>query len=478
MSGPRPDMTRKEGDASATVLPGKSKLIRGVSLFEASAANMLNMVGVGPFLTIPLIIAAMGGSQAILGWILGAIISACDGLVWAELGAAMPGSGGPYYYLLEAFGPKKLGLAMSFLFLWQTMLIAPISMASGAVGFADYLKYLLPAMGFWESKAVAAAVCLLVTWLLYRDIRSIGRMSVVMWVVVIGTVLWIVVSGLSQFNWKLVVDFPPDAFKLSPAFFMGLGAATLIAVYDYSGYYNVCLFGGEVQQPHKTIPRSILISIAILGVLYLAMTISIIGVIPWREAMNSTAIVSEFMQRIYGAGAGRIVTVLILWTSLASVFAILLGNSRVPYAAAENGRFFHAFARLHPTKRFPSFAVVTLGVAAALTCAFSLDTLIKGMMVIQISAQFMAQCAAVVLLRKYRPDIKRPFQMWLYPIPVIIAFVGWLFVLLASGPKFILLALALLAAGMGTYFWRAKSSGEWPFETKPESELIQPLRTG
>jgi amino acid transporter len=320
-------------------------------------------------------------------------------------------------------------------------------------------------MNFWEMKAAAAAVCLLVTWLLYRDIRSIGRLSVVMWVVVMGTVVWIVVSGLTHFDWKMVVDFPPGAFKLSPAFFLGLGSATLIAVYDYGGYYNVCLFGGEVRQPHKTIPRSILISIAIVAVLYLGMTVSIIGVIPWREAINSTAIVSEFMQRIYGGWAGRLVTVLILWTSLASVFAILLGNSRVPYAAAENGRFFRVFARLHPTKKFPSFAVVALGIGAALACSLSLDTLIRGMMVIQIATQFMAQCAAVILIRRYRPDIKRPFKMWLYPIPAVVGFAGWLFVLLASGTYFILLSLVLLTGGAGAYLWRARARREWPFET-------------
>ncbi len=135
-----------------------------MGLWGATSANMLNMVGVGPFITIPLALAAMGGSQAMLGWIVGALIAVCDGMVWAELGAAMPDSGGPYYYLLEAFGPRSLGLLMSFLFLWQAVFIGPISIASGAVGFAEYARYLVPAVVGWKAVGLAAGVCLFNTF--------------------------------------------------------------------------------------------------------------------------------------------------------------------------------------------------------------------------------------------------------------------------------------------------------------------------
>src|ERR1700730_14704815 len=166
-------------------------LIRGMGLAGATALNMIDMIGVGPFITIPLILSAMGGPQAMLGWIVGAGIAVCDGLVWAELGAAMPGTGGPYIYLEQAFGPKSLGRLMSFLFLWETVFVAPLSTASGAVGFAQYTKFLAPSLGPWQMKALAAGSCLLMTLLLYRDIRSIGRLSVAMWTVVMGTAAWI-----------------------------------------------------------------------------------------------------------------------------------------------------------------------------------------------------------------------------------------------------------------------------------------------
>jgi amino acid transporter len=445
--------------------PQQPSLVRGIGLLEATAANMLNMIGVGPFLTIPLTIAAMGGPQAMLGWIVGAVVAICDGLVWSELGAALPGAGGPYIYLEQAFGPRSLGRLMSFLFLWESVFVAPLSTASGAVGFAQYTKFLIPSLEPWQMKLLAAGTCLLMTLLLYRDIRSIGRLSIAMWVVVMGTAAWILFGGLTNFQVSRIADFPPGAFHLSTSFFAGLGGATLIAMYDFGGYYNVCLFGGEVKNPGKTIPRSILISIGVVAVLYLSMNVSIINVIPWREAMKSTAIVSDFMDRLYGRGAANVVTVLILWTAMASVFAILLGFSRVPYAAAAEGRFFSIFARLHPKGSFPSFSLVSLGVASAAACALSLEDLIKALTVIQILIQFMAQCVAVVAIRRYRPDIPRPFSMWLYPVPAVVALGGWLFILVASGLVYVLSGLVLMAVGILAYLWRARRQAEWPFAT-------------
>ncbi|MCS6816268.1 MAG: APC family permease [Blastocatellia bacterium] len=446
-------------------------LVRGIGLLQATSTNMLNMIGIGPFITIPIMIATMGGPHALIGWIVGALISLCDGLVWAELGAAMPGAGGPYLYLQQAYGPNRLGRLMSFLYIWQTIFIAPLSIASGAVGFALYTKYFWPAMTAWETKLLAAGLCLFVTALLYRDIRSVGRLSVALWIVVMLTVGWVVISGLRHFDWRLVLDVPPGAFDLSRDFVLSLGSATLIAMYSYGGYFNVCLFGGEVKNPSTTIPRSIILAILAVAVLYITMSVTILGVIPWHEAMRSSSIVSDFIERLYGPWAGHLVTGLILWASLGSIFAILLGYSRVPYAAAIEGRFFAPFARLHPTKRFPAFSLVTIGVLSAAACWFTLDEIIKALLVIQIVIQYLAQVLAVVMLRRFRPDIVRPFRMWLYPVPVLVAFFGWMYILVSSGLPFILAGMGLLVLGIGAYLWRARRRGEWPFVPETMGEV-------
>jgi amino acid transporter len=423
-------------------------LKRGMGFFPALTSNMLNMVGIGPFVTIPLILGAMGGPQALLGWICGAIIALSDGLAWAELGAAMPDTGGSYEYLQKAFEPLGIGRLMGFLFLWQVMLAAPLTAASGGVGFADYTRYLIPSLSPWEAKLVAMGVCLFATFLLYRDIKSIGKISNVLWaglMLAIGIILW---GGARHFSPAVAFNFPPHAFALSPAFFNGLGAAALLSMYDYSGYFNVCLIGGEVRNPTRTIPRVVVLSIVILAVLYVAMSLSIIGVVPWREAVKSTSIVSDYMERLYGAHAAALMTLLVLWVAFASVFCVLLGYTRVPYAAAVEGHFFKSFGRLHPTRNFPAFSVLFFGAASVLMCFFPLDALIKELLVIQIVTWFAAQCVGVVLIRRLRQDIVRPFRMPLYPLPVMIALLGWLFIFGTSGWPYIVSALALVVVGV------------------------------
>ncbi|WP_158748724.1 APC family permease [Acidobacterium sp. S8] len=439
------------------------QLERGVGLWGAISANVLNMVGIGPFLTIPLVLAAMGGPQAMLGWILGALIALCDGLVWAELGSAMPQSGGPYHYLLEAFGPRSFGRMLSFLFLWQTMLVGPLSIASGAVGFTQYAKYLVPSIHGWQFPVLAAVVCLLNTVLLLRRIRTIGGLSVIIAVIVLGTGGWILLSGLLHFHAALAFDFPAHAFVLSHGFFTGLGAATLIALYDYGGYFNVCLIGGEVRDPRRTIPRSILISIGLVAVLYLAMNVSILGVVPWREAMHSDAIVAMFMERIYGVMGARLVSVLILIATFGSVFAVLLGYSRVPYAAAVDGRFFSVFSRLHAKGQYPIIAVWTMGLLSAVACIFSLADLISTLIVVQTMLQFIAQCVAVFLLRKHSRSDPSSYRMPFFPLPAFVALFGWIYIVVTSGARYIEIGALLIVVGIAAFLLRSYRAHEWPF---------------
>src|SRR5580704_19312690 len=293
------------------------ELVRGIGLLEATALNMSNMVGVGIFITIPLIIAAMGGPQCMLGWVLGAILALCDGLVWSELAAAMPGTGGTYLYLRAAFQKTRLGEILPFLFIWQFIFSGPLEIATGYIGFAQYLSYFRKGMGAWEMRLAVLIVGLLVIALLYRGIRSVGRLTVVLWAGMVATVAWIVFAGFAHFDAHRAFDFPPHAFTISPAFMSGLGGATLIAMYNYLGYYGVCFVGGEVRRPERIMPRSIVLSVLLVGAMYALMTLAIMAVVPWREAAQSKFVAARFMETLYGPWAGRAVTVLILWSAVA-----------------------------------------------------------------------------------------------------------------------------------------------------------------
>ena len=450
-----------------------TSLIRGIGLWQATSLNMIDMIGVGPFITLPAILAAMGGPQAMLGWIFGALIAMCDGLVWAELGAAMPGSGGSYHYLREAYGPNSWGRLMSFLFIWMILFSAPLSVASGAIGFSQYTAFLWKSMTPLESKLVAVGVVALTVAMLYRKITAIGKLSMLLWGGVILTVAWMVVAGMMNFNLHQVLEFPPHAFRPSAQFFLGLALASRFAIYDYWGYYNVCFLGDEVRDPGRNIPRAVLLSIAAVAVIYLLMNISVISVIPWREAVALVSdpqqthnfIASIFMERLYGHRAALLITVLVMWTALASVFSLLLGYSRIPYAAAARGDFFKIFARLHPRHAFPYLSLLFLGVVAAFFSLNRLTDVISALVIIRVIIQFLSQTTGLMILRRRRPDLKRPFRMWLYPLPALVALGGWVFILIsrASEMRFVIYAALIVVVGAAVFFWRAARRREWPF---------------
>lgn len=449
--------------------PATPQLDRGMGFFGALSANVLNMVGVGPFLTIPLALAAMGGPQAILGWITGALLCLCDGLVWAELGSALPYSGGPYHYLLQAFGSKRWGRLMSFLFLWQSLLIGPVSIASGAVGFGEYAGFLFPHISHAQLTLLAMALCLVNTAVLYRNIRSISTVSIVITVAVLATCAWIVISGALHFHASLAFSFPQHAFTPSRAFWLGLGSATLIATYDYGGYNNVCFLGDEIKTPQRIIPGTVIGSIVLVTVLYLAMNLSILGTLPWHEGQHSTAIVADYMQRLYGHGGGVLVSVLVLIASGGSVFAILLGFSRIPYAAAVDGHFFNIFSRVHPAGKFPTISLLFMGVFASLAAIFPLADLISILIVVQTMTQFAAQCIAVILLRKKQIATSDSFRMPLYPLPALIALLGWIYIVVSSKIAHIAIGAVMAAAGTTVFLFLARSKREWPFQVHHEA---------
>jgi len=437
-------------------------LERGLGLKEAVALNMIEIVGIGPFVVSSLVIRAMGGPQALIAWLGGALLATLDGFVWSELGAAMPLAGGTYVFLREAYGPERWGRLMSFLFVWQTFVQAPLSIASASIGFASYAGYLHPLTKL-QGKMVSGGLVVLLVILLYRRITTIGKISVLLWVGVVGTMLWLIWGGVTHFDTRLAFDFPSGAFSLSWVWFAALGSAMVKTVYSYWGYYNICHLGGEIKDPEKNIPRGIFISIVGIAVLYLAMQTSILGVVPWREAQNSPFIFSTFVEKLYGHGAAQVATWMVLWIALASVFSVLLGYSRVPYSAALDGNFFPVFARLHPTKHFPHISLLVLGGLAFLfSVTLKLDTAIASILSMRLLVQFIGQAVGVILLRRRWGAERLPFKMWLYPVPAVLTMIGWAWLFWHTGVtrKW---GLAAIALGALAFLIRAREMRQWPF---------------
>jgi amino acid transporter len=441
-----------------------SGLRREIGLWQGTSLNVIDMVGVGPFVTLPLILCAMGGGRALGAWILGALLAVCDGLVTAELSAELPRAGGSYAFLREAYGKHSWGKLVSFLFLFQVVFSAPLSIASGAIGFSRYLRFAVPAIPERLESVVAAALCLLVMLGLFRRIGAIGKLSFVLWIGVLLTLAIVIGLGLPHLSMKALRFWEaPVVGTPAAGVFGGLGAALLIAIYDYLGYYNICYLAEEVVEPSKTIPRVIVISIGVVAVLYILMNACVVSVLPMETAIASKSTVSDYVAVLAGRPVASAVTVLILWTAFASIFSLTLGYSRILYAAGRDGNFFRAFARLHPTEGYPAVAIAALGCLAAVFSFMRLGDVLKAIISIRALIPFVAQIAGALLLRRTQPERERPFRMWLYPLPALIALVLWCFVLLSPERGFKLTGLAVLAAGTIAYLVRARLARDWPF---------------
>ena len=459
-------------------------LQRRLGLVQATALNMIDMVGIGPFVTLPLVMGFMG-PNFLLAWLVGAALALVDGLIWSELGAAHPEAGGSYRFLKLAYGEQKWGRLLSFLYVWQTLVQSPLVLASGAIGFAQYFGYLVPMTQWWQPKAVAGAVVLLLVALLYRRIEDIGRLGVALWVGVLGLMGWLIVGGLTHPN-HAVAWVPAGGLGALPGLLLSaaMGQAVVKTIYSYLGYYNVCHLGGEIINPQRVIPRSIFFSILGIAGLYLLLNWSVGTVIPWQEvrawqagaADKSQFIVSVFVERLYGPVAAQAATGLVLLVAFASLFAVLLGYSRIPYAAAADGEFLPVFGRLHPTKNFPHVSLLILGgVGFVFSLLFRLGEVIAAILAMRILLQFVWQAVGLVLLRRRRGAASLPFRMPLYPLPVVLAVATWLAVFLGIQPIEVswggvhfrlylqLAAVGMMALGTGVFLLWSKRLGRWPF---------------
>ncbi len=461
---------------------GTGSLQRRIGLRSAVTLNMLEMIGVGPFITLPLVIAAAGYGLSAWAWLLGAAIAVADGLVWAELGAAFPLAGGSYAFLREIYGPKKQGNWLSFLYVWQLSFSAPLSIASGCIGLSSFLAWFWPGLEdapiaalpmLHYSSFAAAAACLLVTALLYRNLSSVTRLAWVLFVGVLAAIAGVIVSGFASAAAHGGWHMPSSPAQSVAGALGGLAQGTLLATYCYWGYYNITYLGSEVRQPSRTIPRAILLSVLFVSAFYVAMNLAALPAVrdaAGHLAQDATAtvrlqLVADIAQSAFGSWAGRLMAALIVWTAFSSVFSLLLGYSRVPYAAARDGNYFRFLDAVHPRHGIPHRSLVALGLVASAFCFFSLAQVITMLVITRILLQFFLQQIGVMLLRVQRPELPRPFKIPLYPLPPLVAIAGFVFILAnrANALDGLAVAAAIGVSGTLIYLVRARKLGQWPF---------------
>ncbi|MFJ4101057.1 APC family permease [Amycolatopsis japonica] len=453
---------------SSSPRPG---LERKIGPLQATAINMTQMCGIGPFVTIPAMVVTLGGPQAMFGWLIGAVIALADGLIWAELGAALPGAGGTYVYLREAFGVRT-GRLMPFLFAWSAVLFIPLIMSTGIIGLVQYLGYLVPGVAddggtTTLGKVLGLGIIALIVLALFRKIGEIGKLTTVLFGIMLFAALSVIVAAFTHFDGAQAFAFTPGAFSFDGgAFWAGLGAGLIIAIYDYLGYNTSAYLGGEVRDPGRTLPRSIILSILGIMSLYFLLQLGVLGSVPLEELKNATSVASTVLEQAWGTGAAKVITVFIVIAAIGSVFAGLLGGSRVPFEAARDKVFLPVFAKLHPKLNLPTAGVLTMGAIAAIGSLFTLTAVINAAVTVLVLVQSLAQVAAIVVLRRRRPELERPYRQWLYPIPTIIALLGWVYIYFSATWLSIGLSVGWIVLGVAAFLAYAKAERVWPFGPK------------
>lgn len=459
----------------------------GLGFWQATAINITQIVGAGVFATIPLILGILPGPYALLAWLVAGILILADSMIWGELGAALPSAGGSYHFLLECYGRSRWGRLMAFLFVWQILISGPLEVGSGLIAAAQFSTALdhdfetfdkvhsrhaefqitddqIIKASIGPSRIAGFAMGVLIVFLLYRRINSLGRLSVIFFLGVLAVIGWVLVEGALHFDAQRAFDLTLAPGERPEHMGLVLGMGMGLAIYSYFGYYNVCYLGSEVKRPARTIPRSILVSSLAVVVLFALLHLAIVGVVPWRDAIASKDnLTADFMMRVHGPWAATAVTVLLIGSCFASSFSGALGYSRVPYAAAREGHFFHWFAKVHPVHRIPHRSLMLIGCLVLFWSFFSLETIITALLVTRILEQFVAQIFAVILLRNMQPHRPRPWRMWLYPLPCIVAMAGWLFVYASTGRLFIVIGAVTLLAGAVVFLLWSKHQKTWPF---------------
>lgn len=432
-------------------------LRRELSLTHATVLNMIDMVGIGPFVTLPIILFALPGKFSLIPWVIGAILGLADGFVWAELGAAWPKAGGSYVFLQQLF-KGRTGRVMSFLYIVQTSLHTPLVITSACLGFINYLRYIVP-LNFIEGKMVMVGIVLLIVFFLYRGILNVGKIGIALSIIVVTLLVWTIVTGAFAFDSNIFHANSASSNKLGDLWSIGFwfvaGNYSSKAIYAYLGYYNVCHIGSEIKNPVKNIPRSILLSVVGIAILYISMQLVVSGSIEQKQITGENIpLISMLFQKVYGVKVALIATVMLLVVAFSSLFALLLGYSRIIWAAASEGMHFKVFAHLHPKKHFPDYTLLIFGAIAIVFCIIfnKASDVFRFIVVTRIFIQFIPQAVGLLLMRLHNRQAELPYKMPFFPYTAIISILIWLFIFVTSGYKYSLFGVGVIVLGLLLYW--------------------------
>jgi len=453
------------------------------TLPQAFSINMMNMFGTGPFITIPFLLASWDppGPHALTGYSIATLVAICDSFVWAELSSLMPHSGGTYVYVRECFGKDTLGRVLAFFYLWQFMVSAPLEIASGFTAMSQYLAYITNMNTFWQHGVVGCTFCLLTVMILYRDIKLVGRTTIVLGMVTLAAIAFTIVAGFSHFHVENL-RMPKDAFASSTSVILGLGVGMRIGIYDFSGYQDVCQMGDEVQRPRRNLPLACVGTCASVSVIYFAVYLAVLGYLPWdgpdgvvplaeEGGASSNYIMAVFCERMFSRGLAVAFALVVVVTIFGSCVALLMGYTMVLYAAASGGYFFNIFAHEHATKKgLADYALVTLGLFSACCCFIDLSELIEAMLVPRLVLQYIVQTVGLMRIRgKFKHDTEL-YRMPLYPLPCVVVILGFGFCFATTDNWFLsgnapLLDLVIMHTFCGgpAYLAWAKKNSYYPF---------------
>ena len=449
----------------------RTELKRALGPWAAASIVVGTVIGSGIFLVPKTMIQRVGSVEAVFAvWVVGGLLSMAGALSYAELAAALPEAGGEYAFLREAYGPL-----WGFLYSWTQMWVAKSgSIATLATGFFLYLTtffeplkgvlYTVPLpigpnggpLEIQYGQIFAIALILFLAWINYFGVKIGGNVQVAVTFLKVALIAAIIVAGLA-----LGPAHAPDTAAVAPLTFSGFIAALVAALWAYDGWNNVSMVSSEIKDPQKNLPRALIGGTLAVVAIYMLANAAYFHVLSPTEVAGSTRVAAEMMRRIFHDPGAAAVSIAAMISIFAALNGSILSGARVPYAAARDGYFFSAVARVHPRHHTPGVSIIVLNLwACFLVLTGKYDDLFN-LVIFASWILYGMTAAAVLVLRRKQPDLVRPYRTLGYPVIPLLFVVGAVILLVTTfleRQRESLLGLGLMALGIPFYlYWKKKN---------------------